>query len=156
MGQTSLLVHAVNNYIENIDILLAESNLQKEINSLVGTIIKEQLNKILENAELYYLEDESYAKNKKIVFFLEFIQYICEIILQKYNKEENRYFVFQTTFKDKKVELGNDIKKIEHLLGCLLSTEQEDISSVEISCVDEEIYIKLNFQKIAEHSLQTK
>lgn len=156
MGQTSLLVHAVNNYIENIDILLAESNLQKEINSLVGTIIKEQLNKILENAELYYLEDESYAKNKKIVFFLEFIQYVCEIILQKYSKEENNYFVFQTTFKDKKVELGNDIKKIEHLLGCLLATEQENINSVEISCVDDEIYIKLNFQKIQEHSLQTK
>ena len=55
MGYASLLVHTVDNNIDNIDILLTEKNLGTEGGVLVGKILKEQLNKILENAELYYL-----------------------------------------------------------------------------------------------------
>ena len=55
MGYTSLLVHTVDNNIDNIEILLIEKNFETDVRNIISEIIKEQMNKILENAELYYL-----------------------------------------------------------------------------------------------------
>ena len=55
MENVSLLVHRVNNNIENVEVLLEEDNLDKEASSLIGKIIDEQMNNILQNSELYYL-----------------------------------------------------------------------------------------------------
>lgn len=155
MGHVSLLVHTVDNNIENIEILLSENDLGNDGSTLVGQIIKEQMNKILENAELYYLEDDNYAKNKDIVLLLEYVYYIFTTILEKYQKEAKKYYIFSKNYKGKKVKTNHHLFKIQKMLNYLFSATEE-INGVEIEEINEEFYIQLNLEKKQEHSLQTK
>ena len=66
MENVSLLVHRVNNNIENVEVLLEEDNLDKEASSLIGKIIDEQMNNILQNSELYYFRRESEMTGKDV------------------------------------------------------------------------------------------
>ncbi len=136
MNNTSLLVHTINNNLENIEVLLEEDNLDKEKNILVGKIINEQLNKILENAELYYLEDEEYAINKNKVFFLEFVNFIIQELIDKKIKE----IVIKTTYKNKRVEV--DLNTLKSLLNYLL-LNYIDYKNIDIKLYSDEIYLKI-------------
>ena len=100
MGYTSLLVHTVDNNIDNIEILLIEKNFETDVRNIISEIIKEQMNKILENAELYYLEDDCYAKNKDVVFLLEYI-YLIQC-WKKMKKQKTFILLFQQYTKIKK------------------------------------------------------
>lgn len=156
MGYASLLVHTVDNNIDNIDILLTEKNLGTEGGVLVGKILKEQLNKILENAELYYLEDNQYARNKDIVFLLEYINYIFVTMIKRYQTSGKTYFIFPIVYKGKKVKTENELSKIQQLLQYLFATVADEMIEVQLDQIEEELYIELNLEKKQEHSLQTK
>lgn len=155
MGNVSLLVHKVDNNIENIEILLSEKDFGTDGSTLIGQIIKEQMNKILENAELYYLEDDCYAKNKDIVFLLEYVHYLFATILEKYKKENQKYYIFPKNYKGKAVKTNHHLFEIQKMLNYLFSATEE-INGVEIQEIKEEFYIQLNLEKKQEHSLQTK
>lgn len=137
MNNTSLLVHTINSNLENIEVLLEEDNLDKEKKNLVGKIINEQLNKILENAELYYLEDEEYAINKNKVFFLEFINSIIQELI---NKKTNEIKI-KTMYKNKKVEI--DLNEMQLLLNYLL-LNYIDYKNIDIKLYSDEIYLKIS------------
>lgn len=154
MGHTSLLVHAIDNNIDNIEILLTEKNIGNDGKNLVGEIINEQMNKILENAELYYLEDDSSAKKKDDVLFIEYVSYIYQSILKKYS-EDNTLFNFSTIYKTKKVKI-EDISRIEELLSYLFVYANCEISGIQIDQIEDELHVKINFQKIEKHGLQSK
>ena len=154
MGHTSLLVHAIDNNIDNIEILLTENKLGNDGKNLVGEIINEQMNKILENAELYYLEDDSSAKRKDDVLFIEYIRYIFENILKKYN-EEDTLFRFSMIYKNKKVKI-EDLSRTEELLDYLFVYAKCEINGIKIDQIDDELHVKINFKKIEQHSLQSK
>lgn len=156
MGYTSLLVHTVDNNIDNIDILLDEQNLGADGSSLIGKIIQEQMNKILENAELYYLEDDNYAKNKDIVFLIEYIQNLFGIMLERYQKTGTTYFIFSTNYKGKKVKTDNSLLKIQQILNYLFIYMVEEVKEIQLDQIEEEIHIKLNLEKIQQPSLQIK
>lgn len=156
MGYASLLVHTIDNNIDNIDILLTEKNLGTEGGVLVGKILKEQLNKILENAELYYLEDNQYARNKDIVFLLEYINYIFVTMIKRYQTSGKTYFIFPIVYKGKKVKTENELSKIQQLLQYLFATVADEMIEVQLDQIEEELYIELNLEKKQEHSLQTK
>jgi len=140
MNNTSLLVHTINNNLENIEVLLEEDNLDKEKNILVGKIINEQLNKILENAELYYLEDEEYAINKNKVFFLEFVNFIIQE-LQELIDKKGKEIAIKTTYKNKKVEV--DLNTLKSLLNYLL-LNYIDYKNIDIKLYSDEIYLKIS------------
>lgn len=137
MNNTSLLVHTINSNLENIEVLLEEDNLDKEKKNLVGKIINEQLNKILENAELYYLEDEKYAINKNKVFFLEFINSIIQELISKKTNE----IKIKTMYKNKKVEIDLNVMKL--LLNYLL-LNYIDYKKIDIKLYSDEIYLKIS------------
>ena len=140
MNNTSLLVHTINNNLENIEVLLEEDNLDKEKNILVGKIINEQLNKILENAELYYLEDEEYAINKNKVFFLEFVNFIIQELQELIDKKVKEISI-KTTYKNKKVEV--DLNTLKLLLNYLL-LNYIDYKNIDIKLYSDEIYLKIS------------
>ena len=141
--------------IENIEILLSEKDFGTDGSALIGQIIKEQMNKILENAELYYLEEDGYAKNKDIVLLLEYIHYLYTTILEKYKKENKKYYIFSKNYKGKTVKTNHHLFEIQKMLNYLFSATEE-INGVEIQEINEEFYIQLNLEKKREHSLQTK
>lgn len=148
MSNTSLLVHTLNNNVENIEVLLEEDNLDKDAKNLIGKIIDNQLNKILENAELYYLEDEKFAINKDKVLYLEFINYIRNLLLNNINKKIN----VKMFYKNKKINI--DIELLRKILKYLLLVNYNDIDDVKIELIDDEINVEIIFEKNKEHSLQ--
>lgn len=145
MNNTSLLVHTLNNNVENIEILLEEENLDKELNSMVGKIINDQLNKVLENAELYYLEDERFAINKEKILCLEFINYVRDRIINEGND-----LTIKMNYRNKPINI--DLELLKKILNYLLVAENNDIEDLQLRIIDEEL--KINFKKNNEHSLQ--
>lgn len=156
MGYTSLLVHTVNNNIDNIEILLAEKYLGTDVDNIISEIIKEQMNKILENAELYYLEEDCYAKNKDVVFLIEYVKYLFDSILEEYQESENTCFVFSTIYKNKKVKIENELLKIQQLLNYLLISVTKEATEIQLNQIEDELHIRLNLEKKQEHGLQIK
>ena len=148
MGNTSLLVHRINNNIENIEVLLEEDNLDKEIINIVGEIINEQMNNILENAELYYLEDEEYAFNKEKLLFLEYVNYIKNELLK------TNEITTKMIYKNQKVSVNIEI--MMKMLKYLLSKDFKNIEKIEVDLMENQLHIKINLEKNKEHSLQNK
>lgn len=151
MCNASLLVHKINNNIENIEVLLEEENLDKEIINLVGKIIDEQLNNIIENSELYYLEDEKFAINKEKLFFLEFVNYVRNQLAENLSENE---VVIKTIYKNKLVCF--EIKTLKKILKYLLYSSIDNIEDIEVNLIGDELHIKINLEKNKEHSLQSK
>ena len=151
MCNVSLLVHKINNNIENIEVLLEEENLDKEIINLVGKIIDEQLNNIIENSELYYLEDEKFAINKEKLFFLEFVNYVRNQLVENLSENE---MVIKIIYKNKLVCF--EIKTLKKILKYLLYSSIDNIEDIEVSLIGDELHIKINLEKNKEHSLQSK
>lgn len=156
MGYTSLLVHTVDNNIDNIEILLIEKNFEADVRNIISEIIKEQMNKILENAELYYLEDDCYAKNKDVVFLLEYIKYLFDSMLEENEKTENIYFTFPTIYKNKKVKVENKLLQIQQLLKCLFISIGKEETKIQLNQIEDKLHIRLNLEKKQEHGLQIK
>lgn len=156
MGHASLLVHTVDNNIDNIEILLAEKKISNEESSLIGNIINEQMNKIVENAELYYLEEDCYAKNKDVVFLLEYIYYIYTTMLKKYAETKSTYSIIPSIYRGKQINIEKNIETIQQLLNYLFISTLEGLNVVELDQIEKDLHIKLNLEKIQEHSLQTK
>lgn len=153
---TNLLVHTIENNLENIDILIEEEDFGIEGNAIVGNIIKEQMNTILENAELYYLEDDKFAKNKQIVFELEYISYIYKMILDSI-KNNNTEFMLPLIYRNKKIELNKcKIAKYEVLLRYMIVASLQEQMEINIEQIDKNIHIKINLEKNFEHCLQNK
>ena len=148
MENVSLLVHRVNNNIENVEVLLEEDNLDKEVINLIGKIIDEQMNNILQNSELYYLEDDCIAKNKDKLFLFEYINYIKNQMLINDN------VIVKMVYKNKKVEIN--LEMLKKILKYLLSLNYDNIDNIYIEPKEDELHIKINFEKNKEHSLQSK
>lgn len=148
MEKFNLLVHRIDNNIENIEILLSEDICEYEIMQLIGKIIDEQMNVIIENKELYYIEDDIIAKNKKEILLLDFIDNIRKQLII------NSSITIKTTYKEEKIPI--DTIKLQKILKYLLSLNYENIDNIEIKQIDDELHIKINFEKKYEHSLQSK
>ena len=115
---------------------------------LIGKIIDEQMNVIIENKELYYIEDDIIAKNKKEILLLDFIDNIRKQLII------NSSITIKTTYKEEKIPI--DTIKLQKILKYLLSLNYENIDNIEIKQIDDELHIKINFEKKYEHSLQSK
>lgn len=155
MSNTSLLVHTIDNNLDNIDALIDGAEISTDEDNIVGQIIQEQMNKILENAKLYYLEETKFAKNKDQVFLLEFIQFIHTLIIKKCTLGSS-YLIVPQKYKNVDVKIDEkSICKMTKILNYLVSLT-EGINNVELVQLDEQIHIKINFKKNKEQGLQIK